>query len=103
MSDAKGTSCYSCGALVSGPEVGTARPSRTAVCDGCSAYLHCCRNCRFYDPGAYNNCREPVAEDVRDKEEANFCDYFEWGVEGEGDEKGEGRKNAKEKFEALFK
>jgi hypothetical protein len=35
-----------------------------------------CRNCEFFSPGAYNDCREPSAERVVDKESANFCDYF---------------------------
>jgi hypothetical protein len=49
---------------------------RRADCDGCGLALKCCRNCTFYDPSAYNECREPVAERVVDKEAANFCDCF---------------------------
>ncbi len=33
-------------------------------------------NCRFYDETAYNECSEPSAERVVDKEKSNFCDYF---------------------------
>ena len=40
-------------------------------------YLHCCRNCRFHDAAAHNQCREPQADWVKEKEMANFCDYFE--------------------------
>ena len=47
-----------------------------AVCPRCSAFLHCCRNCDFYAPGLANDCREPRAERVADKEEGNFCDWF---------------------------
>ena len=47
-----------------------------AVCVQCHAYLHCCRNCDFYAPGVANDCREPNAERVADKEQGNFCDYF---------------------------
>jgi hypothetical protein len=32
--------------------------------------------CKFYDPGSYNECREVSAERVVDKERANFCDFF---------------------------
>lgn len=35
--------------------------------------------CQFYDPKAYNECREPVAERITDKEKANYCDYFKVG------------------------
>ncbi len=29
-----------------------------------------------FDPGAYQQCREPTVEEVRDKTRANFCDHF---------------------------
>ena len=35
-----------------------------------------CKNCTFYEPGAHWDCRETIPEAVRDKERANFCDYF---------------------------
>ena len=35
-----------------------------------------CLNCRFYDPAAQWECRESIAEPVRDKGRANFCDFF---------------------------
>ena len=50
---------------------------RANRCPGCSRATHACRNCRFYQPGLANDCREPVADFVNDKERANFCDYFE--------------------------
>lgn len=46
-------------------------------CDKCGTDLHACKCCRFYDPGAYNECRESSADIVREKERANYCDYFE--------------------------
>jgi hypothetical protein len=33
--------------------------------------------CTFFAPGVARSCREPVAEDVQDKERANFCGYFQ--------------------------
>lgn len=42
----------------------------------CGADLHVCRNCAHHDPSAYNECREPSAERVGDRERANRCDYF---------------------------
>lgn len=32
--------------------------------------------CVEYDTSVAKSCREPIAEEVRDKEHANFCDYF---------------------------
>jgi hypothetical protein len=49
---------------------------RGDACPHCGRDLHCCVQCKFYDPGSYNECREVSAERVVDKERANFCDYF---------------------------
>jgi len=49
---------------------------RGARCERCGADLRCCDNCRFHDESAYNECGEPAAERVIDKDRANFCDYF---------------------------
>lgn len=49
---------------------------RLEVCPECDCELHVCLMCRFYDTGVAKSCREPVAEEVRDKRNANFCDYF---------------------------
>jgi hypothetical protein len=32
--------------------------------------------CVDYDTSVAKSCREPIAEEVQDKERANFCDYF---------------------------
>jgi hypothetical protein len=32
--------------------------------------------CVDFDRRVANQCREPTAEEVRDKERANFCDHF---------------------------
>ena len=50
---------------------------RQDTCSHCDADLHCCRNCRFFDPGKHNQCAETQAEWVSEKERANFRDYFE--------------------------
>lgn len=46
------------------------------VCPHCSRDLRCCKQCKFYDRNAYNDCKEVMAERVVDKERANFCEYF---------------------------
>lgn len=65
--------CWKCGAELAGLEPPL---SRTDECRACRAELHVCRMCRFYDPTKSRSCAEPVAEEVRDKERANFCGYF---------------------------
>ena len=67
--------CFECGEIVS--VLPGRRVLRNEMCPACSAALHCCLNCRFYDPTSHNQCNEPQAEWVRDKEKANYCDYFE--------------------------
>ena len=54
------------------------QPSVKDFCEQCSAYLHCCLNCRFYEPSLHNQCAIPTTDWVGDKEAANFCDEFEF-------------------------
>jgi hypothetical protein len=46
------------------------------VCKTCNAELHVCRMCVEYDVSYAKHCKEPTAEEVRKKDEANFCDHF---------------------------
>ncbi len=66
--------CHRCDAIIelaSGDRLGF-----RDECTRCGADLHVCRNCELYDPGAYNQCREPQAERVGDRERANRCEWF---------------------------
>ena len=63
--------CQVCGSELAMEYIG-----RDAVCPSCGSYLHSCIQCKFYDPYAHNQCLEPSAEYVADKEAANFCEYF---------------------------
>jgi hypothetical protein len=66
--------CFACGAAIersSGERVGF-----RDECPRCHADLHACRNCAHHDPGAHNQCREPQAEPVADRERANRCEWF---------------------------
>lgn len=64
--------CAGCGADVGAP----LRVGRRDTCPRCGVDLRTCRQCRFYDARAYNECREPQAERVLDKDRGNFCEYF---------------------------
>lgn len=64
--------CWSCGGRLEALDY-----QREGECPACRKQTHVCRNCRFYSPGRANDCEEPVAEPVTDKQRANFCDYFE--------------------------
>lgn len=88
--------CHRCGRVIDRIE----RIGRRDACLGCGAELRCCRNCRFYDPGSHNQCREPQAERQVEKERANFCEYFSVGATGGVAAAGA---EARSTLEALFR
>jgi hypothetical protein len=65
--------CWKCGASLAAL---TLPLRRLDECRQCRAELHVCRMCVEYDTGVAKHCREPTAEEVRDKTSANFCDHF---------------------------
>lgn len=74
---------------------------RREECPQCHSDLHACLNCVHYDQGAYNECKEPSSDYVKEKDRANFCDYF-----SPSDRKGSGGKSKEDLLsaaEALFK
>ncbi|MGA8185577.1 MAG: hypothetical protein WB819_18275 [Terriglobia bacterium] len=74
------------------------------TCPNCDADLHCCRNCRFYDPGKHNECAETQAEWVRDKEASNYCGYFQPNPVLLASGSGPGKQDdAKKRFDSLFR
>lgn len=92
--------CVACGQehlLASGQRV-----EFRAECEGCAADLHTCRHCAHHDPGASNQCREPQAERVADRERANRCEHFAPGS-GEHASVGDEREAARSALDALFR
>lgn len=92
--------CFACDeaiALAAGERVGF-RDS----CPRCGADLHACRNCEFWDASAYNECREPQAERVTERDRANRCDYFQPGGRAGGEPEQE-RQRARSRLDDLFK
>jgi len=68
--------CWKCGALLRD----VPQPfGRRAECLACHAELHVCNMCRHFAPGKAKQCMEPMAEEVKDKTRANFCDWFQAG------------------------
>ena len=74
MSDSLERLCHRCGRDIGRIE----SVGRRDACLHCGSDLHCCLNCRFYDPPSHNQCREPQAERQVDKQVGNFCDYFSY-------------------------
>lgn len=50
--------------------------SRRDQCPECSADLHVCKMCVYFDKSVPRQCREDGADDVSDKDRPNFCDWF---------------------------
>ncbi|MGE0385800.1 MAG: hypothetical protein AB7Q97_13795 [Gammaproteobacteria bacterium] len=65
--------CWKCGHPLGDEPLPLAR---AAQCVACGAGLHVCRMCEFHDQRVARQCREPIAEEVTDKERPNFCDYL---------------------------
>src|SRR5271168_771149 len=65
--------CWRCGASLSALSLPL---RRLDVCKACNAELHVCKMCVEYDTSYAKHCKEPTAEEVRKKDEANFCDHF---------------------------
>ena len=92
--------CYACKAALS---LSSGKVSRSECCPKCNCDLHCCLACKFYDEKAYNQCSEPQAERVLDKDRANFCDYFEMNRQVKGGTGKDSLKNERKKLDDLFK
>jgi hypothetical protein len=91
--------CWKCGKPIDTTET----IYRNTLCPECGADIHCCRNCKYYSPGAHYDCLETVQELVVDKEKANFCDSFSARSDfsAEGKNSGEAKK-ARDAFNSLF-
>jgi hypothetical protein len=91
--------CWKCGASLAELSLPLRRLDE---CKRCNAELHVCKLCEFYSIAVAKHCREPIAEEVKDKERANFCDYFKprpgaYSAAGQ-----EAAAKAKAQLDALF-
>ncbi|MCA9543600.1 MAG: hypothetical protein KC613_04390 [Myxococcales bacterium] len=88
--------CWKCGHAVDM----SVKAQRTDECPSCGEDLHVCKNCRFWDPGAENECRENNTYFIRDREKANFCMAFEFKPADE--DQAREANDARAKLEAMF-
>ncbi len=92
--------CWRCGAsLAELPQP----LARLAECPACNTDLHVCRMCKFYDTHVSRQCREPIAEDVQDKQRANFCGYFQGRPDAYVPQDQDAARAARDALEALFR
>jgi hypothetical protein len=90
--------CYKCNEkldLAANESIG-----RAEECPKCFSSIRSCRMCHFYDTTAYNECREPTADRILEKEKSNFCDHYRLG---NGDLYKDESNNLLSKANSLFK
>ncbi len=94
--------CFKCGATIEQELI-----SRRDECPKCATDLRVCLNCAFYAQSRSNACEEPQAEPVKEKDRANYCDFFRFkdGATrgGGGGRKPAGRAEAEKLWNDLFK
>ena len=90
--------CYACGETLSFEANQTI--GRSEECSKCYANVRCCKMCKLYDASAYNECREPSADRIVEKEKSNFCDYYQLGSGGKDND---AKSDALAAANALFK
>ena len=66
--------CHNCGE----PWTLKGEPGRGESCLKCRADLRVCLNCAHYDPRVAQQCREPRAEPVLEKDVGTFCEFFQF-------------------------
>jgi hypothetical protein len=91
--------CWKCGASLADY---TLPLRRLEECRKCGAELHVCRLCEWYSVAVAKHCREPIAEEVKDKERANFCDYFKPREDAHSTVAVDAGAKAKAELESLF-
>ncbi len=65
--------CFKCGTIWTFNRP----PGRAETCERCGADLRVCLNCISHDPKVAYQCSDRRAEEVADKDRANFCEFFE--------------------------
>jgi len=91
--------CWKCGASLAQLSLPLRRQDE---CKRCGAELHVCKLCEWYSTSVAKHCREPIAEEVKDKERANFCDYFKPRENAYSNTPQLAAEKAKAELEALF-
>ena len=92
--------CYRCGTSLAALTLPFARLDE---CPSCRVHLHVCRMCERFAPRLPKGCNEEDAPEVRDKKNANFCDYFKPSPKAFNPAEQQAEQAAKTQLDALFK
>lgn len=91
--------CYRCGTSL---EKLTLPLTRRDHCPECRIDLHVCKMCVSFAPELADQCSEDDAEEVLEKERANFCDYFQASETAYAPGRMTGHERAQAELETLF-
>lgn len=91
--------CWKCGASLAALSLPL---QRLDECQQCAAELHVCKLCEWYSTAVAKHCRETIAEEVKDKERANFCDYFKPRANAFSNAQLSAAEKARAELDALF-
>ena len=89
--------CNACGAKAT-PNINV-----DSSCPKCSADLHTCRQCSYFDPGARLECSKPIAARIVNKNARNTCELFAARIVVERQTSSGPPTGAREAFAKLFK
>ncbi|MCU7815394.1 MAG: hypothetical protein KZQ81_09335 [Candidatus Thiodiazotropha sp. (ex Rostrolucina anterorostrata)] len=98
MNDTIKGKCWQCSTELEAADYG-----RETNCRRCGKPTRVCRNCRWYAPARPNQCEEPMAEPIMDKEKPNFCGYFEPTMDVSADKGNHSDDTIRQAAENLFK
>ena len=76
---------------------------RLEECPSCRVHLHVCRMCTHFALRLPTGCDEQDAPEVRDKANANFCDYFKPNARAFDSADQQAEQKARSQLDDLFK
>ena len=91
--------CFSCGTSLERLSLPLGRRDE---CPECSIHLHVCMMCQFFDAQVPKQCREDDAEEVFEKEKANFCEWFKPSAKAFDPVRGQEAADAESRLATLF-
>lgn len=91
--------CYRCGESLAALSLPLSRQDQ---CPGCGNYLHVCKMCRHFDARVPRQCREDGAEDVKEKDRLNFCDWYVPSESAFDAQRKDAEEQARSALDALF-
>jgi hypothetical protein len=77
--------------------------SADGKCARCSADLHTCAQCLFFDTGSPLECQQPIPVRVSPKDTRNTCTFFEPRTTVERETSSAAPTSARKDFDDLFK